>query len=234
MSRATTTMRRTAFALVALVVFAGLAAFLGAALPRPLLGTGEGVQGEGSLRRVLVLANPIHTDIALPPDPDILARFAFLRGDGLPIDDPAVGWIAFGWGGRSFYLETPTWGQLKPGPVLRALTLDSAVMHVTLTGEIDLGQPGALALDLTPAQFDRLMDAVLAGFARDGDGEVLPIEGRSYGPYDRFYEANGWFNAFVGCNVWTASALRAAGLRTGWWNPLPLTLLWSLEAYNPV
>jgi uncharacterized protein (TIGR02117 family) len=46
------------------------------------------------------------------------------------------------------------------------------------------------------------------------------------------YEANGNFNALVGCNTWTAAALRTAGLRTGWWNPLPATLNWSLDLYN--
>jgi uncharacterized protein (TIGR02117 family) len=225
--------RRAALALAVLAALAAVAALLGAALPRPFLAA-ESEQDAGPLRRILIFANPIHTDIALPPDPDVLASFAFLREDGLPIDDPVVGWIAFGWGGRSFYLETPTWAELKPGPAFRALTLDRAVMHVALAGEVDPAQAGVLALDLTPAQFQRLVDNVLASFTRNAEGAVVPIEGRSYGPYDRFYEANGWFNALVGCNVWTASTLRSAGLRTGWWNPLPLSLLWSVETYNPV
>jgi uncharacterized protein (TIGR02117 family) len=54
----------------------------------------------------------------------------------------------------------------------------------------------------------------------------------SYGEYDRFYEANGTFTAVLGCNIWAAKALRTAGLRTGWWNPLPQTLRYSLELYN--
>jgi hypothetical protein len=50
----------------------------------------------------------------------------------------------------------------------------------------------------------------------------------------RFYEAQGTFNALVGCNVWTATALRSAGLRTGWWNPLPFLLIRSLWYYNDI
>ncbi|MDN3719182.1 DUF2459 domain-containing protein [Roseibium salinum] len=30
-----------------------------------------------------------------------------------------------------------------------------------------------------------------------------------------FFPAKGGFNAFAGCNVWTARMLREAGLRTG-------------------
>ncbi|MER9496898.1 DUF2459 domain-containing protein [Mesorhizobium sp. M0587] len=40
-------------------------------------------------------------------------RFHFLVDAGLPSDAPEVRYIVFGWGGRAFYLETPTWSQLK-------------------------------------------------------------------------------------------------------------------------
>ena len=39
-------------------------------------------------------------------------------------------WLILGWGGRAFYLETPDWADLKPMPVIKALTVDRAVMHV--------------------------------------------------------------------------------------------------------
>ncbi|MGG2475846.1 DUF2459 domain-containing protein, partial [Rhizobium sp. BR5] len=42
-----------------------------------------------------------------------------------------------------------------------------------------------------------------------------------------FFEANGWFNAVAGCNTWSAAMLREAGIRTGWWTPLPPLLRWS-------
>lgn len=58
------------------------------------------------------------------------------------------------------------------------------------------------------------------------------IAGVRYGPNDLFYEANGWFNALAGCNVWTGRMLREAGITTGWWTPLPGLLTASLALHN--
>ena len=40
----------------------------------------------------------------------------------MPVDAREVRYIVFGWGGRAFYLETPTWSELKAAPVLKAVT----------------------------------------------------------------------------------------------------------------
>lgn len=232
--RAGRIMRRAAFAFLGLAAIVIVAASAGALTPRPLFlpTSNEALPAGEPVRRALVLSGPIHTDIAVPADPDVLARFAFLREDGLPIDLDGVEWLVFGWGGRSFYLETPTWADLKPGPVARALTLDRAAMHVSVAGPIDPQLDGVLALDLTETQFERLIEGMETGFTLAA-GRPVPIEGRSYGEYDLFYEGAGWFNALMGCNLWAASTLRAAGLRTGWWNPLPQSLVWSLHRHNP-
>lgn len=232
MGRMAKSLRRAALFVALILLAAALAAIAGAVVPRPLFGGGQADTDAPPTRRVMVLANPIHTDIAVAVDADLLARFGFLRAAGLPIDDAGVGWLVFGWGGRAFYLETPTWADLKPGPLARALTLDRSVMHVALAGAIDEGHESVLAIDLSETRHALLLDHLEASFAYDGAGAPILIAGRSYGEYDRFYEANGHFNALVGCNVWTASALRAAGVRTGWWNPLPDSLFWSIETHN--
>jgi len=203
----------------------------GILVPRPLLPAPRADEaGTAPRRTVLLLSNPIHTDIALPADADVLARFAALAADGLPLDDPAVRWLVVGWGGRSFYVETPTWADLKPLPVLRALSLDRSVMHVALAGDIALPHPAVTAVDLDASAFAALLDHVEASFVAGDGGFRLVAPG--YGAHDRFYEAHGWFNALAGCNLWTAAALRAAGLRTGAWTPLPLFLEWSLALHG--
>ena len=102
---------------------------------------------------------------------------------------------------------------------------------------------GQIVEQNTPAEFfvrgfyvdeagqERLLAVIEASFARDA-GAPVPVPDRSYGETDRFFEANASFNAFLGCNTWTAAALRAAGLRTGWWNPLPMSLVLSLDLHN--
>jgi len=205
-----------------------LAATLGTLVPRPLWPAASA--GEGT-RHILVLENPIHTDIAIPVDDAVRKRFHFLVDAGLPSDAPEVRYIVFGWGGRAFYLETPTWSELKAGPVMKALTLDASVMHVDVAGAIVEPHPDVAGFDIGDDQFTALLDFIAASF-QQGPGGPIVIENAAYSSFDRFYEANGHFNALVGCNTWTAAALRTAGLRTGWWNPLPVSLGWSLRLYN--
>ena len=202
---------------------------LGVTVPRPLARS-DAVLGE-TPRPILVLSNPIHTDIAVPVDADLLSRFAFLRDGDLEIDHPGLRYIVFGWGGRAFYTQTPTWADLRPIPVLKSLTVDRSVMHVALAGDIPVSDPSVLTVDLSAAGYVRLIDFVVASFSQS-QGKRVPLLGQSYGKDDAFFEAEGSFNMLVGCNIWTAAALRQAGISTGWWTPLPRLLTASLRMHN--
>lgn len=231
MRRGRSLLRKTCFVVAGLCLLAILAALVGAVVPRPMFLASSG-EHEENTRRILLLYNPIHTDIAFPAEPDVLERYEFLAEAGLPIEHPDVAWIIVGWGGRSFYLETPTWADLKPAPVFKALTVDSSVMHVALAGEIDTRQSNVDELIVPETKFDVMLNRALATFASDSDGIPRLIEGASYGGFDRFYEATGLFNVVVGCNTWTADVLRVGGARTGLWNPLPFSLRWSLKLFG--
>ena len=222
-------MRRLSLGLSLIVLLLALAAGLGTVVPQPLFAAHE--EEDGEMRRILVLSNPIHTDIAIPVDAESLARFPFLAASGVPVDDLAARWIIFGRGGRAFYLETPTWADLKPLPLLRGLTVDRAVLHVDVVGALAEPSPTVQGFEIGPAGYARLLDMIEAGFAKR-DGQVVPVPDVRYGQNDRFFEATGWFTALAGCNTWTARGLRAAGLRTGLWNPLPVSLAFSLTRFN--
>ncbi len=210
---------------------------LGALVPRPFVSSppvalARDAAEVNERRTVLLLSSAIHTDLALPVDVDLADRFAFLASDGLDPSQAGVSYIVAGWGGRSFYIETPTWSDLKPGPVFSALTLDSSVMHVGLAGEIDPTHPSVAVFELEERAFEKLIESILASFTTDAGGAPIEISGANYGEFDRFYEAEGWFNAVAGCNIWTARMLRQAGLTTGWWTPLPALLSASLHLHN--
>lgn len=210
------------------LVAAALAA--GTVVPRPIF-RGDGEAADGASKRILILSNPIHTDIALPVDAELLSQFAFLREGPLEIDNPGVRYFVFGWGGRAFYTQTPTWADLKPLPLFKGVTLDSSVMHVALAGEIPLSDASVTTLDLSEENYRTLLEFILGSFARTG-GKTVPLLGQSYGRDDAFFEATGYFNALLGCNTWTAAALRHAGYRTGLWTPLPPLLTASLRLHN--
>jgi len=211
------------------IVVAALAVALGTLVPRPLWRTANA--STAATRHILMLKNPIHTDIAIPVDDRVRQRFHFLVDAGIPADSPEVRYIVFGWGGRAFYLETPTWSGLKAVPVLKALTLDASVMHVDVAGDISEPRPDVTGFDIGEERFAALLDFIEASFQQGPNGPIL-VPDAAYSRYDGFYEAKGHFNALVGCNTWTAAALRTAGLRTGWWNPLPVSLGLSMRLYD--
>ena len=105
------------------------------------------------------------------------------------------------------------------------------MLHVDLAGRIAEPQPAVAAFDIGDDQMARLRNFIADSFVRNG-GVAAGIPDAGYGEIDRFFEANGYFNALFGCNTWTAAALRSAGLRTGLWNPLPQSLRLSLGVYN--
>nr|WP_275784341.1 TIGR02117 family protein [Rhizobium gei] len=215
-----------AIAAVLALIFA-----LGTVLPRPFLPSAESVRTEAATRRILVLSNPIHTDIAIPIDAETLARFPFLGESGMPVAHPDARWLVFGWGGRAFYMETPTWAELKPGPLLKGLTLDRAVIHADIAREIVQPSEHVTAFVVSDDGYEKLLSFIEASFSVEGGG-IRAIAGAGYGTNDRFFEANGWFSAALGCNTWTAAGLREAGLSTGWWNPVPSSLRASLALHN--
>ncbi len=225
MRRMARAFRFTAWTLGAIVILLAL----GTLAPRPIWPREEPA-GEPS-HRILVLNNAIHTDIALPIDAALLSQFGFLQRAGLPIDAPGARYVIVGWGGRDFYLNTPTWSQLEAMPLLRGLTLDRSVMHVDVYGGIDEQDPAVTVFDLGQGDYDALTAFVAGSFALT-DSAPVSIPGAGYGEADGFFEGAGRFTAILGCNTWTAAALRAAGLRTGWWNPLPPLLFLSLRLYN--
>lgn len=201
---------------------------LGTVVPRPFFADEtSGVRD----REILLLSNPIHTDIALPVDDDLRRVFSELQEGGIAVNHPAAAYLVFGWGGRSFYIQTPTWADLKPMPVVRSLTLDQSVMHVDVTGDFPADLAGVKRLRISEAGYQRLVAGIRASFLRD-NGKVQLISGASYSLTDGFFEANGWFNALAGCNTWSAAMLRQAGIRTGWWTPLPPLLRWSVALHN--
>lgn len=211
------------FALLALLFVSGTV------VPRPLTSPAEASVGGES--QILLLANPIHTDIVLPVDDEVRAAFADLVPSGLPVNMPGVEYLIIGWGGRSFYIETPTWGDIRPLPVLKALTIDRSVLHVSVAGPIDPAHPTVRPLVVTQEGRKRMIAAIRDSFIRDGSLPVA-IPGAAYGFDDAFFEAKGAFNALIGCNTWTAAVLRAGGVRTGWWTPLPQLLDLSIDLHH--
>jgi uncharacterized protein (TIGR02117 family) len=151
---------------------------------------------------------------------------------GAHLKDPrwgAADHVALGYGNRTFYLETPTWGDLTmKNAFLAAFGSGRSLMHAEhdhAPSPNDHQRP----IVLTREQYARLSAFMRASFQRGEDGRTMPLIGRGYGQTDMFYEAVGPYNAVLTCNEWTGRALRYAGVRTGVWTPLSWSIMWRLD-----
>ncbi|MEC9343631.1 MAG: TIGR02117 family protein, partial [Pseudomonadota bacterium] len=221
-------------ALVAVVLVYLGATYVGAAIPaRPTWSGGLqiGVTEPGKPVRIYLLTTLLHADFAIPVDDELRTRFAFLGDAGLPIDNPALEFLVFGWGSRAFYTNTPTLADIRLAPTLRAVTGDRSVMHVLPARNVGV-LPDARALELAPGAFGRLVDFIEASFDRTtGDGGAIDHPGYGYG--DVFYAARGGFDILRPCNIWVARGLREAGLSTGAWTPTTHSLMLGLSLHAP-
>jgi uncharacterized protein (TIGR02117 family) len=203
-------------ALVTLIGVYLLAGLAGAAIPANA-GWTPAAQGV----RVYVVDNGIHTDIVVPRGALGPALAARLRpGDLADPAQAARSHVAFGWGDRDFYLNTPTWADVNPWRVGRALVgAGETVMHVSYHDAPREG-PRVKALVLREGELARLVAAIEGSF---GEGAAV----RGYGAGDAFYVARGGYSLVHTCNGWTGAALRNAGVKMGAWTPFPYgVMLW--------
>ncbi len=147
--------------------------------------------------------------------------------DRFPGDIDEFPYIMIGWGDADFYRNTPTWGDLRPRTAITALTgSGEALMHVDRLRSIP---PNATKkLILRDHEFARLLDFVAAHFSPTVG--FMPQVERGYGPDDRFYKVSSdapklRYSALFTCNNWVGEALKVAGVKTGYWTPLPFGIM---------
>lgn len=208
---------------VALLLYFGLA-FLGACWPRnrDFVSAPEGIP-------IWVVAGPIHTDVVVPVKTAVFDWGTLVDAEAIKTPSPALDHLAIGWGDRKFYLETPTWQDVKVRNVLSAFCgLDATAMHVEWRDRPLRASPNCRALILTPAQYTQLCTFVSSSFRRDASGRGMRIDAPGYGASDAFYEAEGRYSALRTCNTWTGDALAFGGVRVGVWTPTSWGVLWQL------
>ncbi|HEY6162278.1 MAG TPA: DUF2459 domain-containing protein, partial [Bacteroidia bacterium] len=80
---------------------------------------------------IFVRTNGVHCDVIVPVKTKIKDWYDELQPSQLSFVNENFAYIAFGWGDKGFYLETPKWSELKISTALKALFfLSSTAMHV--------------------------------------------------------------------------------------------------------
>lgn len=177
---------------------------------------------------IFVVHNDVHTDLVLPAvSPDCDWRPWFPDRD-FRAAAPRAEYLQLGWGERTFYLETPTWADLRPGSALRALFWPTgSVMHVEYRNRPN-ESPACRRIVISRRQYGQLVRLLQTSFQLDDAGRPRRIPGAAYHAYDAFYEGRGSYHLLHTCNCWTGDMLRGAGVRIGLWTPLPQSVMWSL------
>ena len=173
---------------------------------------------------IYLLDNGVHTDLALPLANDTFDWTTVISpGDARALTF-APAYVAFGWGDRAFYLETPHWRDLKATTAWNAISGQGAtIIHVTFLPPLR-ATAHSIAIPVSRDEYRALVASIRDSFRLGDDGRAIAI-GRAYGDNDAFYEARGSYSLFTTCNTWTNARLKAAGLTHVLWTPFSGSLM---------
>jgi uncharacterized protein (TIGR02117 family) len=171
--------------------------------------------------------NGIHTSIIIPCAPSG-GEHACLFPVNEDKEHPTR-WQMIGWGDRDFYLGTPTWRDLDfKTAVVAIIGSGQTLVHVdNLTA---LPNFGIKALKVDTATSTKIVSAVYWSAATDTSigPRLSPLKG--YGLHDIFYEGSLYrfrnYSILYTCNNWVSEILANAGVKTGYWTPLPFGVMW--------
>lgn len=180
---------------------------------------------------IFILTNGVHTDIVVPvkfEGTDWSREVKYTNTIG---KDSAVTYIAFGWGDKGFYLNTPTWAQLKFSVAFKAATgLSTSAIHATFYKDLTEGA-GCRRIWISKAQYARLVAYIQNSFKTDATGHVINISTTAnYNDHDAFYDAKRRYNLFYTCNTWANNALKAAGQKACVWTPFDKGIFYMYKA----
>ncbi len=178
---------------------------------------------------IYVKSNGVHTDIIVPAKNELIDWATKIKPDDFK--QGKLNYLAFGWGDKGFYLNTPTWADLKFSTAFKALFwLSSSAMHVTYYSDAPVINTQVRQLKISPQQYQQLCEYIDNSFQKDTMHDNMLIYGHHYdGVNDNFYEAKGVYSLFQTCNGWANGALKKTGVRTCIWTPFDWGILNNLE-----
>lgn len=168
---------------------------------------------------VYINTNGVHTDIIVPVKSQIKDWSNTILYTHTKATDSSAAYLAFGWGDKDFYLNTPHWSNLKSGTVFRAaFYLGTSAMHTKYYRTIEENDE-CIKITISKEDYTGLVKYISESFKRNDDDSVQWIAESGYGSYDTFYNAERKYNLFYTCNTWANNALKAANQKAALWTP---------------
>ena len=193
--------------------------YAGSAYVLSRVGTSREATGSNDVA-IYILTNGVHTDIAMPVKSPYKDWSREIKYSNTSKKDTAFKYVAMGWGDKGFYLETPTWADLKVSTAFKAaFSLSTSAIHATFYKTLKEDNT-CVKIEISAAQYQRLVTYIENSFKRDSNGQFMFIQTTAnYGTDDAFYDAVGSYSLFHTCNTWANNALKSCGQKASFWTP---------------
>lgn len=169
--------------------------------------------------------NGVHADLVLPVEAAGVDWRAVFLPQNFTGSVEGLTHLNLGWGSRDFYINTPTWADVKVSRAVKSVLWDDTVIRADYRLQPTLGEDCA-EWRIDDATYQRLAAHVLESLRLSQD---LPVRaGPGYGERDAFFVANGEYTIIDTCNQWTGEALRLAGAPVAPWTPFSFLVLWNM------
>ncbi len=228
MKRAVFILLKIIESIFALILLWGCAAFL---LPEIPVNKNFRACSDQDCLTIYLRSNGMHTDIVFPVETEIFtwnSIFPYTTFHGV---DTTFQYVAVGWGSKEFYLNTPTWDDVKISSALKAASgMDGTAIHVSyLKRPPSITDGYGQSIQISGEQYQIMLNYIDAALQKDQQDQPILITNPGYDEYDNYYEAKGRYSVFKTCNVWTSDCLKKAGIRNGFWTPLAASVIESSQ-----
>jgi uncharacterized protein (TIGR02117 family) len=169
---------------------------------------------------IYILSNGVHTDIVVPVKSEVIDWSKTVRFEHTTGRDTTAQFVGFGWDDKGFYLETPTWADLKFSVAFKAaFALSKSAIHATFHHQMQEDEQ-CRSIKIGVKEYRQLTEYITGSFQKTETGELMYIPtNANYGTTDAFYEAVGSYSLFHTCNTWANNALKACGQKASLWTP---------------
>ena len=167
---------------------------------------------------IYILTNGVHTDLVVPIKSAEIDWSQEIPFENTLSKRTDFKYLSIGWGDKGFYLDTPTWAELKVSTALKAaFWLSESAMHCTFYDQMKEGKD-CKKITLTKSQYQELIGFIRNKFDHDQNGKPILIKTDAvYGKNDAFYDAQGSYSFLETCNTWTNDGLKVAGQKAALW-----------------
>ncbi|MCX8533016.1 TIGR02117 family protein [Chryseobacterium luquanense] len=176
--------------------------------------------GEKKEIPIYIYTNGVHTDIVMPVKNDFhdwSTKIPFANTKSKKNDYQYIG---IGWGDKGFYLDTPTWADLKFSTAFNAaFWLSDSAMHCSYYNKMTVADDCKMMM-ISKSQYKELVKFIDKKFDKDANGNYVLIPTKAvYSDNDAFYDAQGKYSFLNTCNTWANDALKSAGQKAALWTP---------------